>query len=478
MLIHIALKRRIPIKSILGITVSSITDEFIIHGTNNEYDYHFVSHKRYLILGVINDCYHDLENKNLKISEIKEKTLKNYVTNRIEKKEQPNLTKMNLSSAYEIEKYFACHSDKHQTKNISNDETQQNNVKNHPETKLIRTNTFFSSHKIIKKVSLEEFKIIKVIGRGSFGKVCLVEYLPTNELYAMKSLKKDVLIEQGQIENTIIEKKILESVNYPFLCNLVFCFQTQERVYLILPYMPGGELFQHLRMSKIFDEPRVKFYGAQIALALQYLHDKNVVYRDLKPENVLMDENGYLKLADFGMAKVLKENEKSNSFCGTPEYLAPEIIFGNGHDRMADWWSFGIMIFEMLCGIPPFYNENIEYMYQLIKQASIKFPKCLNLSEDAKNLILRLLVVNPKQRLGAQSGLSEIKKHNFFAAIDFDRLEKKLIPAPFVPKISFDTDTQNFDEEFTNEDTRMTFIGKKNMEMINSNQEKFEEFGK
>ena len=181
------------------------------------------------------------------------------------------------------------------------------------------SSTVFSSHKNVKNVKLEDFKILKVIGRGSFGKVCLVEYLPTHETYAMKSLKKDILIEQEQIENTLLEKEILQTIDYPLLCGLVFCFQTEERIYFVMPFLSGGELFQHLRKARAFSEEKVRFYGAQIALALEYLHNKGIVYRDLKPENILMDEQGYLKLADFGMAKKLKDNEKAMSFCGTPE---------------------------------------------------------------------------------------------------------------------------------------------------------------
>lgn len=160
----------------------------------------------------------------------------------------------------------------------------------------------------------------------------------------MKSIKKDILIESEQIQNTLLEKKILQTIKHPFLCSLAFCFQTEDRVYFIMNFLRGGELFQHLKNSKVFEEKRVRFYAAQIGLALQYLHEKGIIYRDLKPENILLDEDGYLQLADFGMAKSLKNDEKAMSFCGTPEYLAPEIISSDGHDYLVDWWSFGILM--------------------------------------------------------------------------------------------------------------------------------------
>ncbi len=340
----------------------------------------------------------------------------------------------------------------------------------------IQNNTVFSSHKQVKEVKLDDFKVLKVIGRGSFGKVCLVEYIPTHEIYAMKSLKKDILIEQEQIENTLLEKEILQTIDYPLLCGLVFCFQTEERIYFVMPFLSGGELFQHLRKFRTFDEEKVRFYGAQIALALEYLHSKGIVYRDLKPENILMDEKGYLRLADFGMAKKLQGDEKAMSFCGTPEYLAPEIITMEGHDKTADWWSFGILLFEMLCGLPPFYVENLEKMYDMIKNSAVKFPRRINLSEDAKDVIRKLLEKNPKKRLGSQNGIEEIKKHPFFASIDFDAILEKKIPAPFIPELADDKDVQYFDEEFTNEEVGMSYIPKKNMEMINQNKDKFEGF--
>ena len=428
-------------KIIFGITINKLTDEFVIHGTDAEYDYYYISHKRSQILQTIYSAYCELfPNEKFKFASLTEKSLKNYVTSKKEKKSNPTTTRMDKDHYSSIEDFLL-------QKNKTVGEINRNGVVG----PNIPTSTVYSSHKKVKDVKLDDFKVLKVIGRGSFGKVCLVEYLPTHETYAMKSLKKDVLIEQEQIENTLLEKEILQTIDYPLLCGLVFCFQTDERIYFILPFLSGGELFQHLRKFRTFDEEKVRFYGAQIALALEYLHSKGIIYRDLKPENILMDDQGYLKLADFGMAKKLKDDEKAMSFCGTPEYLAPEIITMEGHDKSADWWSFGILLFEMLCGLPPFYVENVDKMYELIKNSSVKFPRRITLSEDAKDVIRKLLEKNPKKRLGSQNGIEEIKSHPFFASIDFDMVEQKKMKAPFIPELANDTDVQYFDEEFTNE---------------------------
>ena len=450
---------------ILGITVNKLTDEFIIHGIESEYDYYYISHRRNEIIETISSAYFNLENTKFKFSLLNEKTIKPYVTNKKDKKSNPSFTRMRSDHLCSIEDFLAQRAP-------TVWEINKNGVVM-PQTP---SNTVYSSHKKVKDVKLEDFKVLKVIGRGSFGKVCLVEYIPTHETYAMKSLKKDLLIEQEQIENTLLEKEILQTIDYPLLCGLVFCFQTEERIYFVMPFLSGGELFQHLRKFRTFDEDKVRFYGAQIALALEYLHTKGIVYRDLKPENILMDDQGYLKLADFGMAKKLKDDEKAMSFCGTPEYLAPEIITMEGHDKNADWWSFGILLFEMLCGLPPFYVENLDKMYDMIKNNPVKFPKRITLSEDAKDVIRKLLEKNPKKRLGAHNGIEEIKKHPFFASIDFDLIIEKKIKAPFIPELTNDTDVQYFDEEFTNEEVGMSYIPKKNMEVIKKNQNKFKDF--
>ena len=316
----------------MGITINQLTDEFIIHGLDIEYDYYYISHKRSEIIETINYAYQKLDLPNFKFCSLKEKSIKSYVTNKKDKKSNPSFTRMKTDKLSNIEDFL------NQGKNqkLENDKSDNNKIIG-PQ---IESSTVYSTHKTVKEVKLEDFKILKVIGRGSFGKVCLVEYLPTNEIYAMKSLKKDVLIEQEQVENTLLEKEILQTIDYPLLCGLVFCFQTEERIYFIMPFLAGGELFQHLKKSRFFNEEKVRFYGAQIALALDYLHNKGIIYRDLKPENILLDEKGYLKLTDFGMAIKVKDNEKALSFCGTPDYLAPEIIAMEGADKMADWWSF------------------------------------------------------------------------------------------------------------------------------------------
>ena len=342
--------------------------------------------------------------------------------------------------------------------------------------KKVSTDTIFSSHKNIKEVKNEDFKILKIIGRGSFGKVCLVEYLPTHEIYAMKSLKKDLLIKEEKIESTLLEKEIMETINHPFIINLIFCFQTEERINFVMPFIPGGELFQHLKKVKHLGEQTTKFYGAQIAVAIQYLHDMGYIYRDLKPENILIDEKGYLRLTDFGLAKKIKQGEKTNSFCGTPEYLAPEIIRGEYYDKNVDWWSFGILIYEMICGIPPFYLQDLDKMYNLIKNEKIKFDKKFLVSKDAKDLITKLLEKNVENRLCYKNGIEDIKKHPFFKSIDFDALLKKKIESSYIPIIKNSTDVRNFDELFTNEKLEMSSIASKNIDLVKENQYKFSKF--
>ena len=456
------LRRKIVYSDIRGITYSKLTYEFVIHGNDNEYDYEYLSPEREFIICVIAIFYQKKTSKPLKICEVQEKTLKNYVTGKKEKKKDNSFSKMDDKFLINTANYINSHKQ----------EITGKNSKDHQN----RSNTLFSKHHTIKTVSLEDFQIMKVLGRGSFGKVCLVQYKPTKEYYAMKSLKKDVLLDQDQVESTILEKKILQSLDHPFLVGMIFCFQTEERIYFVMPFIRGGELFQHLRVSKFFPEDKVKFYAASIGLGLDYLHSKGIIYRDIKPENILIGEDGYLKLIDFGMAKILKNDEKATSFCGTPEYLAPEVITGEGHNKSADWWSFGILIFEMLCGIPPFYSENTEKMYDLITHAELKFPKRIPLSDDSKDLIKQLLIKNQNNRLGAKNGFEDIQKHPFFSGFDFEALLSKKLTPPYKPVLKGSLDVGNFDAEFTSEDVVNSAIPEKNLEFIKKNQEQFMEF--
>ena len=438
-----------------------MTDEFVIHGVENEYDYYYVSHRRKELIETIYKAYNNIEKEPFKFALVNEKSLKDYVTSKKDKKVNSMFTRMKTEHFCTIDEFLS------QSFSTAG-EVNKNGVVG-PQ---IDSDTVFSSHNNVKEVKLEDFRVLRVIGRNSYGKVSLVEYLPTHEHYAMKSLEKDLLIQEEQIENALLEKEILQNIDYPLLCKLIFCFQTEDRIFFVMPYLAGGELFQHLKKFGTFDEEKVRFYGAQIALALEYLHKKGIIYRDLTPENILMDENGYLKLADFGMAKKLKEDEKTLSFCGTPEYLAPEIITMEGHDKTVDWWSFGILLFEMLYGKSPFYMENINKMYDLIKTSPVKFPKKVNLSEEAKDIIQKLLEKNPKKRLGSKGGIEEIKKHPFFAKIDFNLIEQKKVEAPFIPEVNKDSDGQYYnDEENMDND-----ISKKNMDLIQKNQDKFKDF--
>ena len=412
-----------------------------------------------------------MKNEQLKLTQVEDKTLKIYITLKKEKKNEPNFTRMKKNNLIKIDNFLNINNNNYQ-KDINEFTTPNKDGFIKRKDAL----TMFSSHKTIKEVKLEDFKILKVLGRGSFGKVCLVEYIPTKEIFAMKGLKKDLLIEEDQIESTILEKEILQNIDHPFLCGLIFCFQTEDRIFFVMPFLSGGELFTHLKKFKRFSEEMVKFYGAQISIALQYLHDKNIIYRDLKPENILLDEKGYLCLADFGMAKKLEYSKKALSFCGTPEYLAPEIIKGDGYDQNIDWWSLGIIFYELLCGTPPFYDDNLDNLYELILTSEITFPQNIYLSDEAKDIIYKLLRKDVKERLGFISGIVEIKNHPFFKGINFQDIENKKITSPFIPQINDNTDVQNFDETFTKEDVEMSYIQGNNMDIIKANQYKFEEF--
>ena len=459
-----SLIRKIQYSEIIGITMSKTSDEFILHLNIDDQDFNFTSKNKNLLISKICKLYQNNTKKILKLCEV-DKNMKQYITSKKDKKQSKSATKMDTKLLIDTKKFIQDHS------KVNAKQLEKEKI-----SKKRKVGTIFSTHQTIKHVAVNDFKLIKVIGRGSYGKVCLVQFKKTNDLYAMKSLKKDVLLDEDQVESTLLEKDILQSINYPFLVGMVFCFQTEERVYFVLPFIQGGELFKHLRQNKYFSEDKVKFYAAIIGLSLEYLHKKGIVYRDIKPENILIDEDGYLKLIDFGMAKILKDGENTNSFCGTPEYLAPEIITGEGHNMMADWWSYGTLIYEMLFGIPPFFCDNVEKMFELITKSELRFPKKFKTSEEAKDLLGKLLTKNQKERFGINGGFEEIKKHPFFKGIDFKALENKKIKAPFKPSLEDSFDVKNFDEEFTSEELVSSEITDASMEFIKKNQEKFEGF--
>jgi len=289
-----------------------------------------------------------------------------------------------------------------------------------------RTTDSISSKK--RKVSMKDFTALKLLGRGSFGKVYLVQKRDNKKLYALKTLKKADVLKKNHINSVKIEKEVLQKADHPFIVKLKYSFQDHTTLYFVMEYCPGGELFKHLRRKGKFDEDSVRFYAAEVILAVQYLHENlNVIYRDLKPENVLLDVNGHIKLTDFGLSK---EGEKTYSFCGTPEYLAPEILAGKGHGKEVDWWTLGCLMYEMACGYPPFSDKVKTKMYNNIAQNKYTMP--MFLSEGLRDLIQKLLVKDPTKRLGA-NGAQEIMNHEFFKKIDWDEVETMQTKPPIIP---------------------------------------------
>lgn len=270
----------------------------------------------------------------------------------------------------------------------------------------------------------------------------------------MKVLSKKVIVQKKEVAHTVGERNILvrtAMADSAFIVGLKFSFQTPTDLYLVTDYMSGGELFWHLQKEGRFNEGRAKFYIAELILALQHLHQHDIVYRDLKPENILLDANGHIALCDFGLSKAnLTKNDTTNTFCGTTEYLAPEVLLDEqGYTTMVDFWSLGVLVFEMCCGWSPFYAEDTQQMYKNIAFGKVRFPRDA-LSTEGRNFVKGLLNRNPKHRLGATNDAEELKAHPFFADIDWEALARKKVVPPFKPKLKSVLDTSNFDPEFTN----------------------------
>lgn len=300
----------------------------------------------------------------------------------------------------------------------------------------------------------EDFQILKLIGKGTFGQVFQVRKKDTQRVYAMKVLSKKVIVQKKEVAHTVGERNILvrtAMTESPFIVGLKFSFQTPSDLYLVTDYMSGGELFWHLQKEGRFAEARAKFYIAELILALEHLHQHDIVYRDLKPENILLDANGHIALCDFGLSKAnLTKDATTNTFCGTTEYLAPEVLLDEqGYTKMVDFWSLGVLVFEMCCGWSPFYAEDTQQMYKNIAFGKVRFPRDA-LSTEGRNFVKGLLNRNPKHRLGATHDAQELKNHLFFADIDWHALALKNLVPPFKPRLKSEIDTSNFDPEFTN----------------------------
>nr|NP_001286243.1 protein kinase N, isoform P [Drosophila melanogaster]AHN56041.1 protein kinase N, isoform P [Drosophila melanogaster] len=307
-------------------------------------------------------------------------------------------------------------------------------------------------------LSMDNFRLLSVLGRGHFGKVILSQLRSNNQYYAIKALKKGDIIARDEVESLLSEKRIFEVANamrHPFLVNLYSCFQTEQHVCFVMEYAAGGDLMMHIH-TDVFLEPRAVFYAACVVLGLQYLHENKIIYRDLKLDNLLLDTEGYVKIADFGLCKEgMGFGDRTGTFCGTPEFLAPEVLTETSYTRAVDWWGLGVLIFEMLVGESPFPGDDEEEVFDSIVNDEVRYPRFLSL--EAIAVMRRLLRKNPERRLGSsERDAEDVKKQAFFRSIVWDDLLLRKVKPPFVPTINHLEDVSNFDEEFTSEKAQLT----------------------
>jgi len=328
-----------------------------------------------------------------------------------------------------------------------------------------------------QRMKMDEFRPISVLGRGHFGKVLLTQYKKSGEYYAIKALKKGDIIARDEVESLMSEKRIFEVINtmrHPFLVNLFACFQTSEHVCFVMEYACGGDLMMHIH-SDVFSESRTVFYAGCVVLGLQYLHQNKIVYRDLKLDNLLLDSEGYLKMADFGLCKEgMGYGDRTSTFCGTPEFLAPEVLTETSYSRAVDWWGLGVLIYEMLVGESPFPGDDEEEVFDSIVNEEVRYPRFL--STESIAIMRRLLRRNPDRRLGSsERDAEDVKKQAFFRNVSWNDLLMKKVRPPFTPQVKNMEDVSNFDEEFTSE--RAVLTPPKDRRALNTDDQKlFKDF--
>ena len=352
-----------------------------------------------------------------------------------EKKKPEGMLPNNKKDKHEILTVVQKNEDIDEEDNIDNDNTEE------------------TEQALNIKVSYSDFQPLKLLGRGSFGEVLLVRLKATNKVYAMKILDKKVLKMKKQQIHTKTERDLMVKINSPFIVNIKTAFQDEANLYLVSEFMQGGDMFFHMHDGQIviFNNEKTRFYIMELVLALESLHKNNMVYRDLKPENILLDSKGHVKLTDFGLSKILEdEKDKAFTLCGTPQYLAPEVLLRQGYDKAVDWWSLGCVMYEMLMGRLPFAIKRGMKLSMRIYERKMDFSK--RITDSAKDLVQKLLVINPKHRLGSgPNGTENVKNHPFFDGVDWDLAMKKQLKPPFIPKLKSDTDLRYFDIMFTDE---------------------------
>lgn len=284
--------------------------------------------------------------------------------------------------------------------------------------------------------------LLETLGTGTFGRVRLVRSLSDQKYYALKMMKKARIVRLKQIEHIQNEVRILARLRCNFVVDLYAVFQDDNSLYLLLEYVAGGELFSYIRREGQLSELAYQFYCVEVACALKYMHELQIAYRDVKPENILIDRDGHVRLTDFGFAKIVED--RTFTLCGTPEYLAPETVQGVGHGQAVDWWALGVLLFEMITGYPPFFGDNPFVVYQKILSAKIEFPS--GVPGQAQKLISSLLNPSRSQRIGSGSGgFDKFKKHSFFSGIEWNSAAQRLMMPPVVPSVTGDGDTSNYD---------------------------------
>jgi len=330
----------------------------------------------------------------------------------------------------------------------------------------------------LENISMLDFQCQAVLGRGHFGKVLLARHKNSQQMYAIKALKKADIIARNEVDSLLCERRIFECANrgkHPFLIKLFACFQTPEHVCFVMEYACGGDLMMHIHQD-IFHENRSIFYAGCVILGLKFLHDHSIVYRDLKLDNLLLDRDGYCMIADFGLCKEnMGYGQRTSTFCGTPEFLAPEVLTETSYTRAVDWWGLGVLVYEMLVGESPFPGDDEEEVFDAIVNDEVRYPR--HLSVEAISLMRRLLRRTPERRLGAsEADAEDVMRHQFFRRLNWDHLLTKKLRPPFVPKVQSENDVSNFDEEFTNEKPVLTPPRERRAILTDENQSRFREF--